>query len=220
MGGSAIEPRIVMVMLRQPDESNPEEARTDPMYEFGSFGLTGCHRRNLLASTRATGARFAFAQPGPNEVRLVMLTSPVIVVRHATVLEATWARPEMPLRFGDGPVLVDNAGNSDVPLLCASIQDGQRSTWVGRFTSAFRSRTKPLKHDIATELVSAWTRRVETKTPARSYWEALPYPPPLRDHDRKETRDALLRSADPQTTRREPRQPTPNGGCRRPRRTC
>lgn len=220
MSGSAKEPSIIIVMLRQPDESNPEEARTDPMFEFGSFGLTGCHRRNLLAGTRATGARLAFAQPGPNEVRLVMLTSPLTIVRHATVLEATWTPPEMPLKFGDAPVLVDNDGSSDIPLLRASIQDGQRSTWVARFTSAFRSRTRPLEQDIATEFVSAWNRRVATKTRARVYWEALPYPPPLCDHDRTGTRAALLRSANPETSPPQPRPPTPNGGCRRPRRRC
>ncbi len=220
MSGTASEPRIIIVMLRQPDESNPEEARTDPLFEFGSFGLTGCHRRNLLASTRATGARLAFAQPGPKEVRLVMLTSPVTIVRHATVREATWAPPEMPLKFGDAPVLVDNDGNSDVPLLRATLQDGQRSTWVSQFASDFRSRTTPLDRDIAEELVSVWDQRVANKARARFYWEALAVRPPVQDRDRERTWADLLRSADPETLPPEPSPPSPSGGCRRPRRTC
>ncbi len=211
---------VILVMLRQPDESNPEEARTDPMYEFGSFGLTGCHRRNVLASTRATGARFAFAQPGPNEARLVMLTSPVTIVRHATILEATWAPPEMPLRFCGAPLLVDNEGNSDVPLLRASIQEGKRSTWVSRFASAFRSRTRPLERHIAQELVSAWDRWVASEARARFCWEALPYPPPVRDDDRERTRADLLSAAEPDVPHPEPPISSPSGGDPRPGRIC
>ncbi len=212
--------RVILVMLRQPNGSDPEEARTDPMYEFGSFGLTGCHQKNLLASTRATGARLGFVQPGPNEFRLVALTSPVTIVRHARVREAIWTPPEMPLRFGEAPLLVDNDGKTDFPLLRTTIQDGRRSTWVARFTSAFRSRTRPLEAEIVEEVVSAWEQRVATVPRSRFYWQALPYPPPVRDHDRARTRADLLVGADAEIAPEPTPTTPPTGGCPRPRRTC
>lgn len=40
--GEGMTDRVHIVMLRQPG-SHEGEARTDPFYEFGCFGLTGCH---------------------------------------------------------------------------------------------------------------------------------------------------------------------------------
>lgn len=42
------DPQVVFVMLRQPRRDNPGEMRTDPLWEFGSFGCTRCHSRNLM----------------------------------------------------------------------------------------------------------------------------------------------------------------------------
>ncbi len=56
--------RVFVVMLRQPRRADSNEMRTDPFWEFGSFGLTGCHQRNLLHPKRAgelSGARLAKA---------------------------------------------------------------------------------------------------------------------------------------------------------------
>lgn len=39
--------KIFIVHLRQPS-NNADEKRSDPFWEFGSFGLTGCHCKNLL----------------------------------------------------------------------------------------------------------------------------------------------------------------------------
>ena len=39
-------PRVILVLLRQPS-SAVTERRDDPFWEFGSFGCTGCHGRNL-----------------------------------------------------------------------------------------------------------------------------------------------------------------------------
>lgn len=53
------------------------------LWEFGSFGSTTYHMKNLLnpkhAKTRLEGARLAFAQGGPQGFKLVMLTPKVIV---------------------------------------------------------------------------------------------------------------------------------------------
>ncbi|MGB8932232.1 MAG: hypothetical protein WCC48_13395 [Anaeromyxobacteraceae bacterium] len=67
--------RVHIVMLRQPG-SYVGEARTDPFYEFGCFGLTGCHSTNIMGDKKAAGGRIAFAQGGRGEVRLVLLTPP------------------------------------------------------------------------------------------------------------------------------------------------
>jgi hypothetical protein len=47
--------KVVVVLLRQP-RKDISEMRTDPFWEFGSFGLTGCHQRNLLHPKKATPA--------------------------------------------------------------------------------------------------------------------------------------------------------------------
>ena len=51
------EHRIVIVMLRQPRLEDPSEMRTDPLWEFGSFGCTGCHRKNLMNPEEADRAQ-------------------------------------------------------------------------------------------------------------------------------------------------------------------
>jgi hypothetical protein len=59
---------VVLVLLRRPNRSNPREMRSDPFWEFGSFGCTGCHTTNLMNIRRAdelAGVRFGFAQGGP-----------------------------------------------------------------------------------------------------------------------------------------------------------
>lgn len=136
---------IVMVLLRQPRRNDPEESRSDPFYEFGSFGLTGCHGANLLHDEKVSGSRLAFAQGGPGEFRLVMLTPPIDVLTLPGCREARW-RPAATtlLRFRRAPLLIDNKGNSDVAGLIEAIADVRRSTWVARFASSFRSRKVPL----------------------------------------------------------------------------
>ena len=42
---------VIIVLLRRP-RRDAAERRTDPMYEFGSFGCTGCHRGNLMNPDR------------------------------------------------------------------------------------------------------------------------------------------------------------------------
>src|SRR5262245_27301071 len=93
---------VLIVMLRQPQQNYPGEKRSDPFWEFGSFGCTGCHRRNLLHPKRAReleGLRLAFAQGGPAGIRLIYLTPPIKVVRHTVGCELKWSPREMPLKY-------------------------------------------------------------------------------------------------------------------------
>jgi len=183
----AREAPVIIVHLRQPMK-DANEARTDPLYEFGSFGLTGCHAGNLLHDRGATGARLAFVQPGDGEMRLVMVTPPVEVRCHAYRNEACWQPGGMPLRFTAAPILIDNFGRSEVAGFTNLLRDTNRPTPVARFSSKFRSRKKPLPSGVAANLVAAWERAAgEPQNRAVAYWEALPWMPPNPDRDRYAT---------------------------------
>jgi hypothetical protein len=185
--------RIFMVMLRQPRRSDPNEMRTDPFWEFGSFGLTGCHGRNLLHPrnwSRLAGSRLAFAQGGPGSVRLLALTPSVSVVRHPAGVELRWYPVKMPFCFRDAPALADNFGQCEAPVIEATLQDAKRGTMCGAFGSSFRSRTQPLPNDIADEI----ERLAQLGRPrAKSYLDAMPYAPPSIDPDREASYRKLLK---------------------------
>jgi hypothetical protein len=181
-------PRVIVVMLRRPQLSKPHERRDDPFWEFGSFGCTGCHRRNLLNPKRSgelNGTQFAFVQGGDKGLRLVHVTPPITTRSLGTVCEVTWEPPEMPLTYATAPTVIDNTGWSDVLLLAGSVANVRRSTPVGRFSSAFRSRRVPLAGQVGVQLTAVYRRfRANTAKVARSYEEAMPYPPPHIERDR------------------------------------
>jgi hypothetical protein len=135
---------VVIVMLRQPKRSDPNESRSDPFYEYGCFGLTGCHETNLLNDTSANGTRLAFVQPGKNDVRLVLVTPPATIDWCGSRLIATWTRTEMPLRYDEAPVLVANRFPPRRSSLLDVIEKTNRTTPVGKFPSRFRSRKEPV----------------------------------------------------------------------------
>ena len=94
------EPKVVVVMLRPPSRNRPNEMGTDPLWELGSFGSTRCHRRNLMNPCKLHelgGSRFAFAQGGNSEVKLVHGTPPLEFLHHGQFAEAKWEPAEMPL---------------------------------------------------------------------------------------------------------------------------
>src|SRR5262245_46062920 len=96
-----IEMNVYLALLRQPNQKR-DESRTDPLWEFGSFGCTGCHQRNLLHPGRADSldeARVAFAQGGHKGFRLVFLTPPISVHKHRGRLEIKWKPIKMPFRY-------------------------------------------------------------------------------------------------------------------------
>lgn len=186
--------RVIVVHLRRPRSG---DKRTDPLYEFGSFGLTGCHRTNLLADQAAAGSRLAFAQGGDLGFRLVMLTPPVDVRPFADRREAFWSPAEMPLRYDTAPVLIDNDGSSDVNGMRELLASVNRNTWREKFSSSFRTRKQPLDATMAAAVVSAWEEAVESGAErANAYWEALPYwDANAVDRDRQETHRRLLAAA-------------------------
>lgn len=90
--------RVMLVMLRQPQRDDPNEMRTDPLWEFGSFGCTGCHRSNLMNPAKLSelhGARLGFAQNGPCGIKLVHITPPIVTLHHGSFGEAKWSPVEM-----------------------------------------------------------------------------------------------------------------------------
>jgi hypothetical protein len=186
--------KVVIVHLRRPKSKAkcPEEMRSDPFWEFGSFGITTCHGRNLMHPDNAEslgGVRLAFAQGGKQGTRLVYLTPPVRIKQHRDRIEARWTPREMPFRYHDAPILVSNEHKSNFRRLESALKGGGRKL-EGQFGSSFRSRSEPLDADLAEELVRVYTR-LRKKAPlsavAGRYVDALPWSPPKIDGERKKT---------------------------------
>ena len=195
------EDRVVVVHLRRPVRTNPDEMRSDPFWEFGSFGCTGCHGHNLMNPRKINelaGVRLAFAQGGASGFRLVMLTPPVEVVRHTHRCELRWTPAEMPFRYDAAPLLINADGESNFPQVRRMIRTANRTTWPAQFSSKFRSRRRPLPHDVAAELCQEYQRLRAVAKPSdfsSGYEEALPYPPNLVDRKRRKTYERLLRES-------------------------
>jgi hypothetical protein len=194
------EARVVLVMLRRPRLADPNEMRTDPLWEFGSFGCTGCHRTNLMNPRKLSDlneARLAFAQNGPHGIKLVHVTPPVRMLHHGSFGEAKWSPAEMPLSYDSAPTLVTNQGFSDIPNLLDMISGVRRGSPVAQFASKFRSRRLPLPASIGERIIAMYDRvRSRGGSVAHSYVDALPWSPPRIDNDREATyRRLLLRSA-------------------------
>jgi hypothetical protein len=175
--------------------------RSDPFWEFGSFGITGCHGKNLMNLRNAkslTGVRLAFVQGGNRGARLVYLTAPVKIVKHRHHIEALWAPKLMPFKYECGPLIVSNTGATDFPHIKAAITGGRRTSLEGQFSSNFRSRAMCLNESTARELISVYNRIRETAPPeaiASCYAEALPWAPPKVDRQREQTYSRLLQEA-------------------------
>jgi hypothetical protein len=208
--------RVHIVMLRQP-KSHAGEARTDPFYEFGCFGLTGCHSANIMSDKKASGGRIAFAQGGRGEVRLVLLTPPTEFESLTEVNVARW-KPTTALRFDRAPILISNDGSSDVPRLQEFVASVNRPTWASKFGSRFRARKEPLPPGIAEQIIDAWEHARASggeAAIARIYFETMPHPPPSPDRDRRAKYEELLRKAGGAV----PKSPcSPSGGRKKPTR--
>lgn len=156
-------PPVYIVHLRRPDQKNPNEQRADPFFEFGSFGCTGCHSKNLLnpkTVSRIEGARLAFAQGGHNGFRLVLLSPPITLRRWEDITETRWKPTPKPFRYSAAPVLVANELMSDFPLLERFVSQTHPETIEGGFSSRFRSCCTPLPEAIAREMILHYDRRV------------------------------------------------------------
>jgi hypothetical protein len=203
---------VIIVHLRQPFRSDPSEKRSDPFWEFGSFGITTCHSNNLMRpgkSKRLKNARLAFAQGGKGKMKLVFLTPPISrVVEYEDRSEVLW-KPSAPFRFGKAPVLIDNDGNSDFPMLIKTTMSARRGTWLGRFSSKFRSRTACLESPLAEEIIAVFDAAYKAASGedlATSYVEALPYKPPFIDTEREKTYEDGVKEAIRQRHGCRPRQ--------------
>jgi hypothetical protein len=104
----------------------------------------------------------------------------------------------MPFKFEQAPLLIDRDGDTDFSLLRRAIENVQRTTWLGRFSSSFRSRTRPLSPEEAGEVVEVFDQaraRVGAMDLASKYFEAIPAVPMDRRLDRPERyRTCLLRA--------------------------
>jgi hypothetical protein len=172
--------KVIFVHLRNPAS---KDQRHDPFWEFGSFGLTKCHKKNLMNPRKyrdLEGARLAFAQGGKGEMRLVLLRPPVRVHCHKGGIEVTWQPAEMPLTFESAPILMRNQGrHSDFSLLEQSLRSVGRETPVAKFSVSFRSRRTPVDDDLARQVADIYHthRRSPLATIAESYAYARPRPP-------------------------------------------
>jgi len=84
---------LFLVLLRRPRKGDRKEKRNDPFWEFGRFGITGCHKSNLMNVKRHCirgGDRLAFAQGGATGFQLVYVAPPVWKVIHRNVMEVNW----------------------------------------------------------------------------------------------------------------------------------
>lgn len=181
---------VILVHLRRPDPRDPRESRADPFYEFGSFGITGCHGSNLMRPERAgniEGRRLAFAQGGRLGHKLVLVTPPVTTVAHSECLEARWEPALPPLRYEAAPLLVDESGETSFPPLLSFLAGVDRPTWTARFSSRFRSRCAPLPPELGDLIVrgfeAAYARAADGDL-AESFLGTLDQPPSLVDDDR------------------------------------
>jgi len=193
--------RIVIVHLRRPGK---DDARNDPFWEFGSFGITGCHKDNLLNPKKIhelEGVRLAFAQGGKDGFRLVFVTPRISTVKHRKVAETRWQPAPMPLRYDQAPILVANDGTM-MGGMSEALQGANRSTLEAKFSSRFRSRREPINQDfpelakqIATEFARHYKRAKGSGAVARTYNEALPWNIEEPDRQRQETYERKLDEA-------------------------
>lgn len=203
---------VLVALLRQPHMERPTEMRSDPFWEFGSFGLTGCHKTNLMHPKKVhelKGARIAFVQGGDAGFKLVYLTPPVTPIPYSDRSEIRWQVAQnsddpgangstMPFRYEKAPFIISTAGVSDVPEIVQIFENVRRNGWMGRFASKFRTRREPLPDACAAQLIKVWNARIRKAHAgdfARIYTDALPYNPPKTDYERRVTYDRLLAAA-------------------------
>jgi hypothetical protein len=141
------------------------------------------------------GSRLAFVQGGPDGSRLVLLTSPITVKVWASNCESRWTPCEMPFKYSEAPLIIDNLGNSDFPLIAKFACKTRCPTFESGLSSRLRSRSTPLPPDLARHVVSVYERHRKRKgrsAIARIYHEALPYVTKI-DRNRRDTRRRLIR---------------------------
>jgi hypothetical protein len=193
--------KIVIVHLRRPGRDDP---RNDPFWEFGSFGITGCHRDNLLNPKKIhelEGVRLAFAQGGKAGFKLVFLTPRISTVKYRKLAETRWQPPSMPLKYDEAPILVSNDGTT-IRGMQDALRGVDRPTPEAKFSSRFRSRRNPINDDfpelakqIAAEFALRYKQAKRNSGVALTYDEALPWAIQAPDRQRQETYERKLDEA-------------------------
>ncbi|HEY4761980.1 MAG TPA: hypothetical protein VIH42_15490 [Thermoguttaceae bacterium] len=181
--------------------ANSEEMRTDPLWEFGSFGCTGCHKKNLMnlrKSDELNGTRLAFAQGGCDGFKLVHLTPPIKIIQHGKIAEAKWSSKFKPLKYKKAPLLINKNGETDFPLLKHFIRSTNWHSWVTKFSSKFRSRRKPLDIKIANQIIKVFNEVISDSRDifASKYFDTLDKAPPKVDKNRRHTYFELIKRAE------------------------
>src|SRR5205823_2711370 len=178
--------RTFIVMLRRLRKNDP---RTDPFWEFGSFGCTGCHGKNLLHPKNCqirNVDRLAFVQGGQIGSRLLLVTQPVERFDHAGGspkgrVELRWNSVRKLFRYDRAPSLFESPAPGQVglfPRLTESLAHTNRSTIDAKFASRFRARTSPVEAELAHELetgFNACVKRAEESDFITRYEAALPW---------------------------------------------
>ena len=190
---------VYVVQLRNPGS---RDRRRDPFWELGSFGLTGCHAKNLMNKKhkdQLEGARLAFAQGGPRGICLVLLTPPVRIREHRRCLEARWNPRVQPFRYSSAPVLVHPGvgqhNKTEFTEIERAIRHTHRKTWPGKFSSCFRSKCHPLGAAAARQLSTLYKEHKGQR--CADYTQARPNPPAhkMSRRERGESYQRLLRRA-------------------------
>ncbi len=173
--------RLFIVFLRRPGKG---DRRTDPFWEFGSFGCTGCHHDNLLNPKKRhleTKDRLAFVQGGPQGCKLLLITPPVERKDHGKIkVEIRWDKLVMPFRYASprAPVLTEpETKNTALVELGKLVNTANRSTASAKLASHFRSRCQPLDAKAAQELLRLFEGARKGAVPAdfiKHYTDALP----------------------------------------------
>ncbi len=146
---------LYFVYLRQP--GHIDDLRSDPFWEFGSFGQTGCHRRNLMHPVRsplANGDRLVFLQGGSQEIRVIGLTPSIEIKRGGELLYLRWDSTYRPIPYATAPILIDNRGSTEFPAILDLLSNTNRATYCGKAASRLRSRTKPIPQELAKQIIA------------------------------------------------------------------
>lgn len=197
--------KLFIVMLRRPRKDDP---RTDPFWEFGSFGCTGCHGKNLLHPKNcriADGDRLAFVQGGHQGSRLLLVTPTITRVDHVGGgpkgrVELRWDSRLKPFRYDCAPSLFESPGSVSPGMfarLAEKVSHTNRSTVDAKFSSRFRARSSPLDPEIAEELEAGFNAAVKAAKPSdfiTKYEDALPWCDcPTPSSERREDYRTLLK---------------------------
>lgn len=148
--------QVYAAFLRRPRSLADE--RCDPFWEFGAFGLSGCHRTNLLHpdGLLSDGARVVFLQGGKHEIRVVGLTPPIKVIKRSDGVHIRWDRTYRPVPFEDAPLLIDNQLRTDFNEILSFVRDVNRKTPCGKVASKFRARASPLDKALAQQIINVF----------------------------------------------------------------